>query len=379
MALKVALVHDHLTQMGGAEKVLQVLARMYPEAPIFTLLYDKKRLGNIFPKERIKTSFLQNMPLALAHPQWYLPLMPLATELYPLSGYDLVISSTSAMAKGAITGPETLHICYCHTPTRYLWSETHEYIKSLKRHRLTKYLAYPFLPGLRLWDAAASARPEVMVANSATVAERIAKYYRRASTVIFPPVETTQFTPQTAPVNGPGAYFLAGGRLVAYKRFDLTIQAFNRTDQRLKIFGDGPEFVTLRALARPNIEFVGAVSEAEKAQLFAGALAFINPQVEDFGITVVESLAAGRPVIAFAAGGATETVVEGQTGLFFREQTPEALVEVLGRFRSEDFDPAKLKQAAENFSVAQFEARFRALVAKEYASFNRRPAPPSAS
>lgn len=359
--MKVALVHDHLIQIGGAEKVLQVLARMYPDAPIFTLLYEEKNMNGLFPKDRIRPSFLQKWPLALSHYQWYLPLMPHATESYDLSGFDLVISSASGMAKGVITGPETTHICYCHTPTRYLWSHTHEHLKTLKRNRLTKYGIYPFLPSLRTWDFQAAQRPNFMVANSETVKARIEKYYHRDSTVIFPPVETKKFSVSEK----PGEYFLIGGRLVAYKRYDIAIRAMNAIGARLKVFGTGPEEKFLRSIAKPNIEFVGPVDDVVKAELYKNAIAFLHPHVEDFGITAVESMASGRPVIAFGEGGAAETVVPGLTGLFMGEQTPESLLSAIDKFRPQDFDPKKIAEHAENFSEERFIERMSAFVAQK--------------
>ncbi len=350
--MKIALIHDHLTQEGGAEKVLEVFAAMWPQAPIFTLFFDPTKINPTFNQARIKTSFLQHWPGAVKHYQWFLPFMPAATESYDLMDFQVVVSNSSAMAKGVITRSNTLHVCYCHTPTRYLWSDTHRYIDELKHNRLVKKIIPLILNKLRIWDQLAAQRVDYFIANSKNVAERINKYYRRSSTVIYPPVDTKQFYVSKT----PGKYFLTGGRLVAYKRFDITILAFNRLGIPLKIFGTGPEEKKLRALAKDNIEFVGRCDQETLAKLYSEAQAFIHPQIEDFGITAVESMASGRPVIALAAGGALETIVAGKTGVFFDEPTWEALADAVVRFKSEQFQPEAIKTYAEKFSVERFKS-----------------------
>ncbi len=366
--MKVALVHDHLVQYGGAERVLKVLHGMFPAAPIFTLLYDHKTMGNDFVKKDIRPSFLQNLPLALKHYQWYLPLMPAATEHHDLNDFDLVISSASAMAKGVITNPKTLHICYCHTPTRYLWTDTHSYVRELKTNRLLKKIIPLYLTRLRKWDRLAADRVDHFIANSQTVADRIKKYYRSPSEVIYPPVEVEDFY-LAERVNH---YYLAGGRLVSYKRFDIVVQAFNKLGIPLKIFGDGPEEEKLKKMARPHIEFLGKVSDSKKAELYAHCLAFINPQEEDFGITAVEAMASGRPVIAYPVGGATETVIPGLSGEFFDEQTWESLGDAVIRFKPDKYDQKKIRAHAEQFSTQAFEKRLSDFIEKKYQSFKGR-------
>ncbi|MFA6254623.1 MAG: glycosyltransferase [Patescibacteria group bacterium] len=360
--MKIALIHDHLIQEGGAERVLQIFQKIWPEAPTYTLLYDQAKLGQIFKDKNIQTSFLQNWPGALKHYQWFLPVMPTATESYDLMEYDIVLSSCSAMAKGVITRSNTLHFCYCHTPTRYLWSDTHRYLEELKYNRLIKKLIPPILTRLRSWDQLAAQRVDYFIANSKNVSDRIKKYYRRESIIIHPPVETGQFKI----AEKVGKYFLTGGRLVAYKKFDLTIQAFNRLGIPLKIFGTGPEEKKLKELAKTNIEFLGKISQKELNQLYSQAIAFIHPQIEDFGLTAVESMAAGRPVIAYAAGGACETVVEKKTGKFFDEQTWEALADTIVRFKPEDYNPITIKNYAEQFGVERFEKEIIDLIEAEW-------------
>lgn len=357
--MKVALIHDHLAQDGGAEKVLQVIAEMFPDAPIYTLLYEKNNVNKYFKDRHIEASIIQKLPGGIKHYQWYLYFMPIAVEFFDLRGYDLVISDTSSFAKGVITTPDCLHICYCHTPTRYLWSDTHQYINELKYNKWFKKIISLVLNRIRLWDRAAADRVDLFIANSRTVERRITKYYRRDSTVIYPPVETHKFfISDLSAQSTDDRYFLAGCRLAPYKRIDLIINAFKQlgVNYKLKIFGDGVDLERLRKIAgdSSNIEFLGRVSEDIKAQLFSGAQAFINPQEEDFGITVIESMASGRPVIAYRRGGATETVIAGKTGLFFEEATAESLANVIRAFRSEAFNPEEIRRYAANFSVDNF-------------------------
>lgn len=361
--MKVALVHDHLVQDGGAEKVLRVLQEMYPDAPTFTLLYDPDGVHPVFRSADIRTSFIQRLPLAKRKYQWYLAFMPMATESYNLMDYDVVISSSSAFAKGVLTSPKTLHVCYCHTPTRYLWTDTHSYIQELRIPRFVKWMIAPTLSRLRGWDRLAADRVDDFIANSVTVKDRIRKYYRRESTVIYPPVELSKFTPKT---KAGGSYFLTGGRLVSYKRFDITIKAFNRLGIPLVVFGSGPELKQLKAIAKKHITFTGYVDDAKQAELYRGARAFINPQVEDFGITPIESMACGTPVIAFAQGGALETIIDGKTGLFFHEQRWEEVSDLVIRFKDEQFDPQKIHQHAQRFDTNTFKQRLANFINEKY-------------
>lgn len=365
--MKTALIHDHLAQDGGAEKVLLVLADMFKDAPIFTLLYEKKNIDR-YAGRHVSSSVIQKLPGGVKHYQWYLFFMPIAVEFFDLGAYDLVISDTSSFAKGVITKPDCLHVCYCHTPTRYLWSDTHEYLNELKYNKWMKKIISLVLNRLRLWDRAAADRVDFFVANSVTVQKRIMKYYRRESVVIYPPVETAKFS--IMPANekeGKEKYFLAGCRLAPYKRIDIVVEAFNKLggDYKLKIFGDGVDMKRLKKLAtdNANIEFLGRVSEEEKARLYQGAEAFINPQEEDFGITAVESMSSGRPVIAYRKGGATETVIEGKTGLFFNIQTSEEIEKVIRSFKTEDFKPEEIRAYAENYSVDNFKRQMSDFIA----------------
>lgn len=363
--MKVALVHDHLSQDGGAERVLRAMQEIWPEAPTFVLFHDRKRAHPDFIGRPIRTSFLQRLPFGVSHYQWYLPLMPAAVESHNLEGFDIVLSSASAFAKGVITSPESLHLCYCHTPTRYLWSDTHRYVEELHYPRFVKTFLPLVLTRLRLLDRLMAERVDAFIANSETIARRIEKYYHReAAGVIYPPVDTGLFS-----IGSPKNYFLAGGRLVSYKRLDIAIEAFNRLKLPLKIFGRGPEEAKLKKMAGRNIEFLGNVGDEEKAELYRHCLAYLHPQVEDFGITAIETMASGRPVIAFAAGGALETMLPEVTGDFFAEQDWEHLLDAIVRFRPETFDSERIRKHALQFDREIFKKRLHNFVESRYADF----------
>lgn len=364
--MRIALVHDHLNQAGGAEQVLNVFHKTWPTAPIFTLLHDTDRI-DLFKDADVRPSFLQSLPFAKSLFRLFLPLMPTATESYDLANYDIVISSVSAFAKGIITKPDTLHLCYCHTPTRYLWSDTREYLEELRAPRFVKWFL-PFLfTRLRVWDRLAAERVDTFVANSETVARRIQKYYGKDSTVIHPPVNVAQFSLSDA----PKTYYLAGGRLVAYKRFDIIIDAFTKLGWPLKIFGTGPMEVSLRKRAGANIEFLGRVNEETRTKLYQDAIAYIHPQEEDFGITPVESMASGRPVIAYRRGGVLESIEEDVTGVFFDHQDWEALASTLRAFDESRFNPKTIREHALRYSEETFVETFRAFVHDAYATHQK--------
>ncbi len=364
--MRIALVHDYLSQDGGAERVLKALHEIWPEAPIFVLFHDRKKITN-FATADVRESFLAHLPFGKSQYQWYLSWMPLATESFDLKNFDVVISTSSVFAKGVITSPNTLHISYCHTPPRFLWADNYRYLEDLKLNRLIKSLLPRLIHRLRLWDKMSVDRVDHFIANSKTVQQRINKYYRRESEVIYPPVDTHLFQPQ----KNIGDYFVAGGRLVPYKRIDLVIKVFNRLRYPLKIFGTGPELATLQNIAKPNIEFLGAITDEAKAKLLAGARAFLHPQVEDLGITAVEAMASGRPVIAYPVGGATETVIDGVTGVFFRQQSWESFLDTVLNFNHENWDSAKIKEYASKFNVDLFKIALKQSVDNRYEEFTR--------
>lgn len=352
---RIALVHDYLVQDGGSERVLLALHELYPRAPIFTLFHNPERTHAGFKHADIRPSSLNNLPFAKKRYQWYLPFMPAAVEAFDLSGYDLVLSSSSTFAKGAIASPEALHVCYCHTPTRFLWQERNDYVNELPQPKIIKRLLPPLLHQLRQWDAIAARRPDVMLTNSRTSAQRIRRYYQRDAEIIAPPVDVERIPFSTK----PGTFWLTGGRLVAYKRFDLVVQAFAKLNVALKIFGEGPELEKLKKMAGPKTEFLGHVTDDAKIQLFRDAIAFLHPQIEDFGITAVEAMAAGRPIIAFGQGGATETVLDGVTGTFFEIQCWEDIGNAVLRFDPSRFDARKIREHAESFGKPRFLAQIQ--------------------
>ncbi|MDP3970263.1 MAG: glycosyltransferase [bacterium] len=363
--MKIALVHDHLAQDGGAEKVVMAFHEIWPEAPIYVLVHDEDSAHEIFKDKDIRTSFIQKLPLGIKKYQWYFPIMPTAVEGYDLMEYDVVLSSTASFAKGIITRPDTLHICYCHTPTRYLWSDTHSYVKELEVSPIVKWTLPFFLSYIRIWDKMAAERVDKFIANSRLVQDRITKYYKADSDIIYPPVSMDKFS-----IGETGDYYLAGGRLVSYKRFDIIIEAFNRLGRKLKIFGNGPEMENLQKQAGKSIEFIGKVSDEELAKLYREANAFINPQIEDFGITMVEAMASGTPVIAYRAGGAEEIIQPGVTGEFFKYQTWEDLADTVVKFKPAEYDSQRIRAEAEKYSLSIFKQKIQQYVETEYKKLN---------
>ncbi len=356
--MRVALVHDYLNQYGGAERVLEAFCEIWPEAPIFTLVYDEKNTGRAFAKRTIKTSFLQKIPLAKTYHRSFLMLMPWAVEQFDFSKYDLVISDTASFAKGAITGPETPHFCYCHTPTRYLWDDSLKYIKDFNYPPLFKKIIPFFLNYLRIWDSAAADRPQKYLTNSNFVAGRIKKYYKKGSEVIYPPVKTSLF--YMAPE--PDDYFLLVSRFLPYKKIDVAIEAFNELGWKLKIIGDGPEKKRLKKIAKESIEFLGLVDEKRLAFYYAHCRALVFPQEEDFGITALEAMSSGRPVVAFKGGGALEIVKEGENGVFFERQEADSIKEALKKFSLMKFDSQLIRRHALAFDKEIFKQKIKKFV-----------------
>ena len=358
--MKIALVHDYLNQYGGAERVLEKLAEMFPEAPIFTLLYYPQNIPSesVIHQRKIITSFLQKVPLAKKYHRPFIFLAPSAIEQIDLSDYDLVISSSANFAKGVITRSNTLHLCYCHTPTRYLWDDACRFAKNYQPFLLARPLIPSLLNYLRLWDFQAAQRVDLFVANSNFISQRIKKHYRRKSEVIYPPVKISKYY-----FAEPDNYFLAVGRLLPYKRFDLIIKAFNYLGWPIKIIGAGREENRLKKMAKNNVEFLGKVSDQQLIDLYAHSRALIFPQEEDFGLVVVEALASGKPVIAFGAGGALETVRDGENGIFFNHQTENSLIQALKKFEKISFSsPEGIRQSVQRFDEKVFEEKFRKVV-----------------
>lgn len=350
--LKVAIVHDWLVGLGGAERVVQSLLKIFPQADLYTSVYDPEKI-TIFKNYSVHTSFLQHWPLAKRKHQLFAKYRPMAFESFDFSDYDLVISSSSAEAKGVITPTETLHISYIHTPVRYYWSGYEDYLANPGFgliNPLVRLVMPSMVKKLRYWDYAAAQRPDFLIANSKVVAGRIKKYYERDSIVINPPVEVGRFKTQSKRDD----YYLVVSRLVPYKRVDLAIEACNELGRDLVVAGRGPELKRLQKLAGKTVRFIDSPSDSQIEDLYARARAFIFSAEEDFGITPVEAMSAGLPVICFGSAGVTETVIDGKTGVYHSKQTKDSLVGAIEEFEKMQFEEELIRKRAEEFSEERF-------------------------
>ena len=359
--------------MRGGEKVLLSLLRLFPEAPIFTLLHVRGSVAPEIEARPIHTTFVQRLPGVERHYRSYLPLFPTAAATLDLRGFDLVVSSSHCVAKGVRVPEGALHLCYCHTPMRYVWDRYPDYFGPGRASWPVRLAARPLAAALRAWDVSTAARVHHFAANSQYVAKRIERYYGRQAEVIPPPADTTFFTPDGA---APGDYDLVVSALVPYKRLELVLEAYRGKGRALKIVGTGPEEGRLRALASAETTFLGGVDDVTLRALYRGCRAVILPSIEDFGIVPVEAMACGRPAIVFAEGGGPESVVEGETGLVFREATPESLSAVVDSLDTVRFNSAALRARAESFSRDTFEARIRAFVERALSSAAPQWTPP---
>jgi len=356
--VNIALIHDWLTNMGGAERVVINFKQLFPEAPIYTTIYNPDKLDDELKNIDVRTSFLQNKRKAKTNHQKYFPFMPMAFESFDLNEYDVVLSSSSSCAKGVITNPNTVHICYCHTPMRYGWEFYYEYLNKEKLSFFKKVFMKYFMNYMRIWDRVSADRVDYFIANSQNVAKRIWKHYRRESVVIHPPVRTKLFNVSDMDEE----YFLIVSRLVPYKRIDLAVEAFNEIGLPLVIIGDGSEKQKLQQIAKSNIKFLGRQPDEVIKEYYSKCRAFIFPGEEDFGITPLEAQASGRPVIAYGKGGALETVVDGETGIFFKEQTVKSLKDAVINFESYKFDKIKIRKHAEKFDEEIFKKKIQEYV-----------------
>lgn len=355
--MKTAIVHDWLVNYGGAERVVEQMLLLYPDADIYTLVYDEKKMGKIFPKEKVHTSSLQKIPMAEKLYTKFLSLMPKAFEEFDLTGYDLVIASSSCCAKGVITSPTTPFIAYIHSPMRYAWDLYYDYLKN--SGRLTKFFMKRWIPDIRKWDYISSQRIDTLVANSSYIARRIKKFWNRDAAVVYPPVDTDRLSVSD---EAAGDYFVVFSRFVPYKRIDLAISACARLNKKLIVIGSGSQEKELKLLAasckNADIKFTGRISDSEVKAYLQKCRALIFCAEEDFGIIPVEAQACGRPIIAFGKGGALETVVNEKTGVFFEEQSVESLVKAIEKFEKLDkentFNPKKIREHAEKFSAENF-------------------------
>jgi len=374
--MKIALAHDWLNQIGGAENVLEQMVGMYPAAPIFTTIYSPALMPNAYRRWDIRTTWLNKAPAIHRHHQPYLPLYPPAITSMDFSGFDLILSNKSGFIHGLQHRPEQLHICYCLAPTRYVW----DYESYARREGFGRWLGMavsPLINYLQRWDFNAAQLPPTtgdgpgagvhhFIAISKEIQARIKKFYRRDSVVIYPPVDVDRFQPVANPT---ADYYLIVSRLIPYKRIDLAVQALSRLGKRLIVVGHGRDRAALEAIAGPSIEFKGRLPGPEVVRLVANCRAFLFPGFEDFGIAPVEAQAAGRPVIAFARGGALDTVIEGETGLFFREQSVAALAATIEQFEQMSLAPARARANAQRFSNARFQQALGAFVAQKWRSF----------
>jgi glycosyltransferase involved in cell wall biosynthesis len=389
--MRVALVHDWLTGMRGGEKVLERIAAMFPDAPIYTLLWNRGSVSAAIESHPIRTSFLQRMPAVATRYRWYLPLFPAAIERFELEGFDVVVSSSHAVARAVRTPPGTFHLSYIHTPMRYVWDLEAQYFPPGRFPWPISWYVRHTCARLRAWDAATSGRPHALIANSAHVAGRIARHYHRTALVVHPPVEVERFAASAAaaPIAARDYYLLAGA-LAPYKRGDLALEACRRLGRKLLVVGGGQEGTRLRREAGTDVEFRSWAGEEEMARLLAGARALLYPGEEDFGIIPVEAMASGCPVVAFGAGGALETVGRGADpeslarlaggddvvvpgGVLFGAQNPEALARAILLFESQAFDVTALRDQAGPFGAERFDREFRAAFEAAYARWKAAP------
>jgi len=355
--MRVAIVHYWLVNMRGGEKVLQALCELFPNADIYTHVHDPRATGTSFEHHEIRTTFIQKLPGAKRFYQNYLPLMPVALDRLDLSGYDLVISSESGPAKGVTTAPETLHVCYCHTPMRYVWDMYHEYRSNAPWYK--QLFIPPVMYYMRRRDLASADKVDYFIANSRFVADRIKKYYQRDAAVIHPPVAVDDFCVSTQQED----YYLLVGQLVSYKRADLAVEAFNRSGKKLVVIGEGEQLGMLQRKALPNIVILCRQPFDVIRHHYSRCRALIFPGVEDFGMVPVEAMASGRPVIAFGQGGALETVQEGVTGRFFSEQTVDSLNEAVASFEKDAcYDSDIIVEHARKFDKRMFKDQFMACI-----------------
>lgn len=362
--MKIAIVHDYLNQYGGAERVIEAFHEVFPDAPIYTSIFLPENLPPVFSRMDIRSSFVQRLPFLSRHFKKYLLLYPIAMERFDLRGYDLILSSSSAFSKGVSVPKGTCHICYCYTPMRFVW-DAESYLVQEEFNPFYKVILPLVLWCLRSWDLKTIDRVHHFVGISRHICQKIERLYRRQADLIYPPVDLSRLSLSEKYEN----YFLVVSRLNAYKRIDLVIDAFNRISLPLVIIGTGPHETKLKRMAKKNITFLGRVSEEMLTRYLSNCRAFIFPGEEDFGIAPVEAMASGRPVIAYERGGALETVTDGLTGIFFKRQTAEDLIDAIHRFEEMAFNPQSIRRHAQQFDKEVFKEKIRSYVNEKFRAF----------
>lgn len=377
--MRIALVHDFLTNFGGAERVLKDLSDIFPDAPIYCLLYDPEKLP-YFKDKKIIQSSLSKYPNFIKKRDVFLrPRAPKAIEEFNLSKFDVVISNTNSFCKGVITPPSTLHISYIHSPTRYLWDYKDEYLEEHNARGLKRYFLEKLFLTMRIWDYEAAQRPDYIIANSKNVAKRIKKYYRRKSCVIYPGTDLNKFEVEekkphfAKATRGREDYYLIVSRLSKYKKVDLAIKACNKLKKKLVIIGEGSDRKYLESMAGPTIEFKGFFSDKKIRKYYKNAKAFIFPAEEDFGLTPIEAMASGTPVIAYKKGGLLETVKAGLSGIFFEKQSVNSLCQTIDKFENtkDEFVPHRIRESVQKFGIVNFKGEFRKFVETKYNRFKK--------
>lgn len=369
--MKIAIITDWLTNYGGAESVISAFHDLFPDAPVYTTIYRSEKMRELGKLKNVHTTWLDKIPLA-KH-QYLLGQMPTAIEMMDLNEFDIVLSSCHSVSKGVITKPNTLHISYCHTPMRYAW-ESWDFETRLKKF---PSILHPMIrrqiKKIREWDYCAAQRVDKYIANSSHISKQIKKHYKRNSDVIYPPVHTEKFKPVENPTED---YYFSIGRLIPYKKFDLLVETFNKSGEKLKIAGTGPELKKLKSMAKENVEILGYVDDKILVDLYANCKAFLFPQLEDAGIVPLEAMASGRPVIALNRGGSLDTMIENKTGIFFEEQTVKSLSDAINRFETlrqvqGKFNPKFIREHAKKFDVEIFKEKVRDYIDNEWNKFNK--------
>lgn len=364
--MKIAIAYDYLTQMGGGERVIQALHGIFPDAPIYTVVYCPDAMSDDFREMDIRTSFVDRLPLSHKKFELYIPLYAFGMEQFDLREFDVVLSVSTMVAKGVVTGPHTCHVSLCFTPMRWAWDLYHDYLAELKEAHLTRWAFRFWTHYYRIWDVASAPRVNYFLAGSEVAARRIRKHYDRPAKVIYPPVDTRHFRPNGAKSED---FYLVVSRLVYSKRIDVAVEAFVNSNRRLVVIGQGERLSRLKKIATPNIEFLGYQSDEVVLDYYSRCRALLFPGEEDFGLTPVEAQSCGRPVIAYSAGGCLETVIDGETGVFFHEQSPAALREALDEFEALEFDTARIRTNAERFDSGLFRDRIQRFVEAKHEEY----------